>query len=714
MLSKITGKSLQYEESNEETAENCIYIGAAPFARAPLARALSNEEFIIKTFGTKLFIVGGQPRGTMYGVYHLLQDTCGVRWWTPWATTIPSNPNLTIPTLDKRQKPAFESRDPYWHHAINGEWARHNYSNSQFADLDLAHGGRITYQGFVHTFYGLVPPSLFSEHPDWFSLINGKRTTANAQLCTTNPELREYILEQVKKLLKEHPDINILSVSQNDCFNPCQCDQCQALVKQEGSEAGPMIALANYIGENIEKDYPNVAIDTLAYQYTRHAPKTFRPRPNVIVRLCSIECNFAKPLLDPSNQAFSADIQAWGQLTNRLYIWDYVTDFPHYIQPFPNYAVLGPNLRFFAANGVKGVFEEGAYESCGAEMAELRAWLLAQLMWNPNQDDQKLTAEFLDGYYGAAGKPIRQYLDLMSDAAKGTYMTIWADANAPFFDYPTMLKAERLWQSAEAAVKGDPELLQRVRIGHLPVRTIWLTRWQDFRRQSKKRSDTWPLDISRKKVADEWYAVATATGPEGWTSITHISEGGPGPQAFTSQFATDPPEPIVYKLPSRPSRTAPPTDIPLGSGATYVIAQDDLANLWKDGEGSELRPDPAASDGIACWMPGSHYEWAFQIPFDRLPKSVQSGRWKVYVVARVEEDGTSKATDLAFSAGVYDNGGKREVLHRQVQFREVTNAYRSYELGDIDGSPNDSIWVAPPANPSVKSLWVDRVVFVKQ
>ena len=31
--------------------------------------------------------------------------------------------------------------------------------------------------------------------------------------------------------------------------------------------------------------------------------------------------------------------------------------------------------RFFVEHGVKGIFEQGAYQSYGAEFAELRAWV---------------------------------------------------------------------------------------------------------------------------------------------------------------------------------------------------------------------------------------------------------------------------------------------------------------------------------------------------
>ena len=90
---------------------------------------------------------------------------------------------------------------------------------------------------------------------------------------------------------------------------------------------------------------------------------------------------------------FARDIRDWHRLTDRLYIWDYTTDFSHYLLPFPNYYVLGPNVRLFHQNGVVGLFEQGAYQSFSGEMSEMRAWVLAQLLWNPYQDDRKLVRE---------------------------------------------------------------------------------------------------------------------------------------------------------------------------------------------------------------------------------------------------------------------------------------------------------------------------------
>src|SRR5206468_2781635 len=89
----------------------------------------------------------------------------------------------------------------------------------------------------------------------------------------------------------------------------------------------------------------------------------------------------------------------------------------HYLLPHPNLPVLGPNVKFFVAHHVKGLFEQGAYQTWGAEMMELRAWVLAKMLWDPTLDADKLMDEFLDGYYGPAAGGMRYYLDTLHAAA---------------------------------------------------------------------------------------------------------------------------------------------------------------------------------------------------------------------------------------------------------------------------------------------------------
>lgn len=286
-----------------------------------------------------------------------------------------------------------------------------------------------------------------------------------------------------------------------------------------------------------------MAVDTLAYQYTRRPPRTLRPRPNVIVRLCSIECNFREPLENASiaaNAAFAADIHGWEQQADRLYIWDYVTDFAHYLQPFPDWFTLGPNLRFFQAHHVRGVFEEGAAGSFGAEMSEMRAWVLAQLLWNPQQDDRALIHKFLDGYYGAAAPAISRYLELMQKASQGFNLTCFTRTETPFLQFETMAQAETLWQEAEHAVANNPDLLPRVRQGHLAVQYIWLTRWDALREECSHAGASWPITATKSDFAHQWLATANGIPNQPWTKVTLMREAGGTPEEFIATLKLTP------------------------------------------------------------------------------------------------------------------------------------------------------------------------------
>lgn len=526
-LHDITQADFKIVPHLEKGGGHAIYVGCDA-ARLD-GKKFGEEEFVIRVKRNRIILAGGRPRGTVYAVNRFLQDQCGVRFWTPWATTIPSNPSLVLSNTNRTVKPVFEYRYPFWVTAMRDPvWKARNQSNGEGQNIPAELGGGIEYKGFAHTFYALVEPAkLFDTHPEWFSMIKGKRTCTQAQLCLTNPKLRDYVVEQVRQWLRSAPNARIVSVTQNDCYGCCECPECKAVDDAEGSHAGTMIQFVNYIAEKIEPEFPNVAVDTFAYQYTRKPPKTVHPRPNVIVRLCSIECNFREPLDEKSNAAFMADIEEWSKICSRLYIWDYTTDFSNYLNPYPNWYTMGPNIRLFHRYGVKGVFEEGGYHSYGGEMDELRSWVLAQLLWNPQLDDRALISEFLEGYYGKpAAAQISQYMDVMYKSCKGVNLPCFLEQSPKFLNFETLAKSEKLWQAAEAAAAADPEKLLRVKIGHLPVRYALLKNWESLRKECVEKKGEWPLSTSRKAVADEFVTVCNGVPDKPWTHVDRLNEGG--------------------------------------------------------------------------------------------------------------------------------------------------------------------------------------------
>ena len=512
-LRQITGAKFEIQ-APPATGLSRILVGpgAAKSAVADFSTdGLGSDGIVIRTVGDDLILAGGRPRGTLYAVYTFLEEHVGCRWWSSKASTIPVKPTLEIDTLNIRYVPPLEYRETFWFDSFDGDWAVRNKSNGNSERLDAKRGGKHIYQGFVHTFFPLIPPEkYFEDHPEWFSEINGKRSHERTQLCLTNEEMRAELIRNLKERLRNNPAATIASVSQNDWHGNCQCSKCAAIEKEEGSPAGLMLRFVNAVAEEIEDEFPNVAISTLAYQYTRKPPKITKPRPNVIVRLCSIECSFSKPLSDERNKKFRDDIVGWSKICNRLYIWDYTTNFRHYIMPHPNLRVLGPNVKFFVNHSVKGLFEQGAYTSNGAEMAELRAWVLAKLLWNPALDAQELIDEFIVGYYGPAGPHIKDYLQITHDAveASGDHLGCFSQHTAKFLSFETLSKGWERLKAAEAAVRDNSDLRFRVQVAQMPIMYVFIMRWDEMRRACENAGAEWPMDESIKATFEKFMETA--------------------------------------------------------------------------------------------------------------------------------------------------------------------------------------------------------------
>jgi len=481
-IREMTGVNLSIRTEDHQPAAECEILLGNNRRLQELGleidwQKLGKEGYVLKTVGKKLVIAGGEPRGTLYGVYGLLEEHWGCRWFTPDCSRIPHYDRLVIGPVDQTVVPVLEYREPFTYDCFDGDWCARNRMNSSSARLGPQHGGKVRFGSgfFVHTFDRLVPPEkYFGEHPEYFALVKGKRLKDRTQLCCTNEDVIRLVTEGILKAIESDPEAFVFSVSQNDWYNYCECEKCQALAKAEDSQIAPVLQMVNRVAEVVEKRYPDKAIETLAYQWTRKPPKTMRPRPNVIIRLCSIECCFAHPLATcdlPANQAFVEDLKGWAKIGNRLWVWDYVTDFRHYYLPFPNQRVRNDNIKLFVENNVKGIFEQDTYNTPNSELAALGGYMTAKFLWNPDYDENLAMNEFLEGYYGAAAPMIRKYIDLLHDRVEkeNIHCSIWIPPTHPHLTDELLVQADQLWQSAEEAVKDDPTLLKRVKIGRMSV-----------------------------------------------------------------------------------------------------------------------------------------------------------------------------------------------------------------------------------------------------
>ncbi|HOH49959.1 MAG TPA: DUF4838 domain-containing protein [Candidatus Hydrogenedentes bacterium] len=491
--------------------------------------ALGNEGYVLVTKGSHLVIAGGEPRGTLYGVYGLLEDHLGCRWFTPEVSHIPRAETLAVSKLDEVRIPVLEYREPFVSDCFDGDWAARNRANGNTARLTEKHGGKVIYRGFVHTFDQLVPPEkYFDEHPEYFSLIDGARRKERTQLCCTNEDVVRIVTEEVRRWMRESPDATVFSVSQNDWYNYCQCGKCTALAEAEGSQIAPVLQLVNSVARTVRDEFPDKVVDTLAYQYTRKPPKTMRPEPNVIIRLCSIECDFSHPFDERAtkeNAAFADDLNEWAKVANRLWVWNYNTSFSNYLTPFPNLKVRGPNIRYMIANNVRGIFEQDVYNTPHGEFSGLSGYVGAKLLWNPDYDTDKAVNEFLLGVYGDAAAPLRLYLDLIHEAVADpkTNMGIWIGPDVKWLTDDLLKRADELMDMAEKAVADQPEVLERVKIARLS------TDFAIIERMRARATDAYAFDHKKSMVTmrpefkarvDRFFSVAERNG------LTTIRESG--------------------------------------------------------------------------------------------------------------------------------------------------------------------------------------------
>lgn len=520
-----------------------ILIGQAAKGRGFEHEAdLGEDGFWLCTKDGDLAIVGGK-RGVIYGVYEFL-ERLGCRFFTPLCEKVPVYETLELPEIDDTQVPVLEYREHNYADMVRySKFAVKCRLNGHYHPIREKHGGHLSYAWFVHTLENMISPKdYYHEHPEYFALVDGERPVGfeQYQLCLTNPDVLRICTEKVRAALLENPQARLISISQNDWPGNCTCESCKKSDEEEGSPAGTLLKFVNAIAEALEEEFPHVIFDTLAYQYTRPVPLKTRPRKNVCVRLCSIECCFAHSFetcddtsrglkrVDGTISSFMSDLEAWGKICDRMYIWDYTTCFAHYATPHPNWNVLQPNMQAFVRNNVKGVYEQanGAVGG-GVDLNELRAYIISKLLWDANTDVERHIREFTDYYYGDAAPFIREYIRTLTEKAEKD------NIHVGFNDHPThgFLSEEMLdiydeiFDKAERAVQGDPQRLYRVSKARLAIRYVRLRRkamlkgetdakelrdffldWQSF---GLTRMEEWtsPQTSHRAFLAGKWRGV---------------------------------------------------------------------------------------------------------------------------------------------------------------------------------------------------------------
>lgn len=446
-----------------------------------IERAPEDESFTYKNNNGDIVIWGGRDRGTMYGVFAFLENELGCRWLAEDCTILPSREEYHFSKLNHSETPAFKRRSILYNGIRNDVFSAHSRINERIKTsperLPKQVGG---VYGFLspHTMDFLMPvEKYYSSHPEYFALVDGKRVKDKSQPCFSNPEVFRICVEELRKIMKQYPEISIFEVSASDNNNHCKCSLCQSTINQLGGYTDLVLDFVNRVADTVKDEFPDKKIEFLAYWTTSNPPEKIKPHDNVVVRLCDEETCHVHGFENCSannSKNYLSKLNHWNEISKELYVWEYASNFTWYLIPTPNFYALRDNIVSYKNHSIAGVFIEGNHYSPESELRVLRIYVLTKLLWNPEIDIDEVVNDFMTGYYGASAPYMRQYFDLIhSHITDNLHMTTFAQYNEKYYTEELSVKALSIFENAKRVADNDL-ILQRIENEELSIHFLRL------------------------------------------------------------------------------------------------------------------------------------------------------------------------------------------------------------------------------------------------
>lgn len=370
-----------------------------------------------------LGIYGRDGMALAYGIYAFLEEYASVRWYAYDTECIPDLEGWKIPKLDVTRRPAILDREMYVaSDFMDAYWRMRNKETMRAA---FRTGVSVGSPRQCHTFAAYAK----AVTNDALKAIGFSGKVNDAELCMTKKEVRKIVAEQMIRYIKtdrkarvsagrEYLYPSIYELSQNDGGTAgCRCKDCTEFCRREGSWAGPNLDFVNEVAEIVGREFPEITVRTFAYSYTELPPKTIRARDNVQIRFCR-SFLFA-PLVKGSYNGNL--LEAWDKFAEHKSVWGYWRQYSGGLTPMvKSRRDIADEMRFCRERGVTGYFAE-AEHPLSRSFGLMQDWLFLKLADNPSLDIDRLSAEFMNAYYGKAAPVMDRYLTYLEDRLASVY-----------------------------------------------------------------------------------------------------------------------------------------------------------------------------------------------------------------------------------------------------------------------------------------------------
>ena len=459
-VKKISGAELPIVHAGDDLAGRTpIRLGRAAGDAAidPIREKGQPDAFVVKVDRSGASLRGLTDRGTLFAAYEVLEQL-GVRWFMPGelGTVMPEADTLELKAQDDVQVPAFAMRQLSLPGA-DSPWGQHTRLGGDY--FPSAHG--------IPPFKGSAAKRLFKEHPEYFALVDGKRSPK--QIDVANPQVLKLTVAAVKDFFRKNPDAPWIGMGPNDGDGFSEDPVSMALDGDDRdsfasapSMTDRYIWFFNHVLEGIHDEFPDKKIAFYIYADYVRPPVRYTPDPRIVGALAPITlCRVHGPgnPVCPEKSYYAWLIGAWSKKLSTVYDRGYWFNLADPGFPFIMVHRLRHQIPLAHKLGIAGWRVETA-PKWASETPSL--YIAAKLMWNPDADVDALMQDFYDKFYGPAAEPMGAYTQLMIDAlANGDYHTGGA-FDMPLL-YPAALrdKARALLDRA-AASAGDGVFAKRV------------------------------------------------------------------------------------------------------------------------------------------------------------------------------------------------------------------------------------------------------------
>ena len=433
-LARISGARLEIRDETAPVAGPRILVGRSRRASelgadipTRFTNAMNEEEYIIRTVGNTLILAGNEHafyRGTVYAVSDLL-ERLGCRWFFPGAfgEVLPKLDTLEVGPLAVHARPDFRFRNLWYSGwmpvqgndvAEFGVWMDRNRMNS-LKGVSLPGDGSIT---------RLAPPEqYFASHPHIYAL-NKKGERLKDMLCLTEPAAVAIAAETIKQEFRAHPEAVTFGFAPPDGHPQCFCPRCEAANPNfsgkglgEPSLSDLWFRFANAVAAEVAREFPDRWLLTNGYANRARPPEGLGPlSPNLGIQSAMLDTCTFHPINDPhcwQRQLYQNVLDRWTADLRCVFIYDYDPGKALDGLPFPMLHNLSKDFRYFKRRGVWGFWTEG--QNCWM-VTHLNYYLRARLMWNASADVPALVRDYCKNFYGAAARPVEDYLWTMERA----------------------------------------------------------------------------------------------------------------------------------------------------------------------------------------------------------------------------------------------------------------------------------------------------------